>query len=561
MRRVQLLCSVLVMAFGAVAPNLCTASPNLQVEGRWKLVLLIYGEDHFATVDLKDEATGTVVASSPQVLPNASIDEVTVDGDKVSFTLKSEVGTSVFKGRAYNDGPFAGMVLGAFNFRDQWYPARLEQTESTEMEPLSAPGDLLKSILELQREADLATRVTKLEEIIRQNSDAPAASRAFAALFQAAGEAGLSEEKVSELAELWLDSARPYGAEWVGQTYMAIVESLPATEDFGQLTLTVAELAEADLGENATAEQRSTIAKRIASAAELVGNTELAATATERVRELEALLDEEYRKSVPPFEPSEFAGRNDDSSRVVLMELFTGAQCPPCVAADVAFDALQESFEPTELVLLQYHLHIPGPDPLTNPDSIARQQYYGSVIRGTPTTLFNGNAQAPGGGGMSNAESKYTQYRQVIEEGLKGEQQATIDLSASLTGETINIAVKAAVENAESPKLRLVLVEDTIQYVGNNDLRFHHQVVRALLGGSEGLALNEGTLEDELTVDLNDVRSDIESYVDEYQQQRSFPGELPSVDLEGLKIVAFVQDDATKEVLHAAVAPLDSANE
>src|SRR5207249_4679173 len=111
-----------------------------------------------------------------------------------------------------------------------------------------------------------------------------------------------------------------------------------------------------------------------------------------RIEKLEALADEEYLKKTPPFKPEKFEGRKGKSDRVVLVELFTGAQCPPCVAADLAFDALTKTYAPTDVVFLQYHLHIPGPDPLTNPDSDARQQFYGDVIEGTPTVLFNGKA-------------------------------------------------------------------------------------------------------------------------------------------------------------------------
>ena len=62
-------------------------------------------------------------------------------------------------------------------------------------------------------------------------------------------------------------------------------------------------------------------------------------------------------------------------------------------------------------MLIQYHLHIPGPDPLTNPDSVARCDYYRGVpegVRGTPTSVFNGKSQAGGGGGMAASENKYT---------------------------------------------------------------------------------------------------------------------------------------------------------
>ena len=35
-----------------------------------------------------------------------------------------------------------------------------------------------------------------------------------------------------------------------------------------------------------------------------------------------------------------------------------------------------EEIGPSELVLIQYHMHIPGPDPLTNTDTEARWKYY-----------------------------------------------------------------------------------------------------------------------------------------------------------------------------------------
>ena len=64
------------------------------------------------------------------------------------------------------------------------------------------------------------------------------------------------------------------------------------------------------------------------------------------------------------------------------MELFTGANCPPCVAADLAFDGLQKAYSDKEVVLLQYHMNIPrGPEALTNADSDARFEYYADNYR------------------------------------------------------------------------------------------------------------------------------------------------------------------------------------
>src|SRR5207247_2202568 len=97
--------------------------------------------------------------------------------------------------------------------------------------------------------------------------------------------------------------------------------------------------------------------------------------------------------------PAAFPGRKGNSERTVLVELFTGVQCPPCVAADLGFDALERAFKPTEAICLEYHIHVPGPDPLSNADTEARAKFYDRAVEGTPTTLFNGKPGAGGGGG------------------------------------------------------------------------------------------------------------------------------------------------------------------
>ena len=245
----------------------------------------------------------------------------------------------------------------------------------------------------------------------------------------------------------------------------------------------------------------------LARAAKLAGKADLAAEAEARAAKLESQLDEEYHKKVPPFHPEGYKGRKDaKADRVVVMELFTGAQCPPCVAADVAFDALLKTYKPTELIGLQYHLHIPGPDPLTNKDTQARQQYYGDEISGTPSTFFNGHSQAGGGGPMQASEQKFQEYRGIIDTQLESAREAQVEVSATRQGDQIEITAQATVtrkpESAEAekgkeeskkpadakhggfkPRLRLALTEESIRYVGSNKLRYHHHVVRDFPGG------------------------------------------------------------------------------
>src|SRR5262249_5682546 len=137
-----------------------------------------------------------------------------------------------------------------------------------------------------------------------------------------------------------------------------------------------------------------------------------------RIDKLEEALDAEFVKNAVPFKPAEFKGRKGDSKRVALVELFTGAYCPPCVAADIAFDAALETYKAKDVIFLQYHTHIPAPDRLTNADTEARLKFYDKAVRGVPTAFLNGTVTPPMGGGKGNGEGSYEKLRGVIDEAL-----------------------------------------------------------------------------------------------------------------------------------------------
>ncbi|MFT3883843.1 MAG: hypothetical protein QM703_29955 [Gemmatales bacterium] len=274
-------------------------------------------------------------------------------------------------------------------------------------------------------------------------------------------------------------------------------------------------------------------------------------------------LDSEYLSTVPPFKPAKFTGRKEsEANQVAVLELFTGAQCPPCVAADVAFDALEKAYDHKDVVLLQYHMHIPGPDPLTNPSSLARWDYYRkhfpNDMRGTPSTLFNGKPNAGGGGGMANAESKFQQFTKLINPILEKTTPVKITGSAGRSGDKIDIRLEVyGAEAEEQLKLRLFLVEETIKYVGGNRLRFHHQVVRAMPGGPEGVVINNKTFKHQVNVDVGSIRGELTKYLDGFAANRSFPNPARPLDLKNLRVIAIVQNDKTAEIVQAAQLEAD----
>ncbi len=574
--------TMMSLGWAAVA---CAQEPAAGLAGTWKLVLLAYGNDEFAIIKV-DQNDGKAVATVPSVqrmvLGNAGAlkaDQVTIKGDSLTILLDGPMGANKFQGTLVEEGPDAGKVLGTFTFRGDVHPARLERTEAQKVADMK-PSPLIQEFFAAAQDRDPKSKAQKLRESIKKHEGSPTNYLFYAELLGTADAAGLGAEEVAGLASAWLKDAAPYGKAWVNEARQKALKALGNSKTYSGLTLELAQQADKELDEGVSLEQKATVVGILARAAKLAGKAELATEAEARAAKLESQLDEEYHKKVPPFRPEAYKGRKDPKAdRVVVMELFTGAQCPPCVAADVAFDALLKAYKPTELVGLQYHLHIPGPDPLTNKDTQARQQYYGDEIRGTPSTFFNGHSQAGGGGPMQASEQKFQQYRGIINSQLDAAREAHIEVSTTRRGDEIKITAQATVtrkpestearnDKAESkktsdaksgsskPRLRLVLTEESIRYVGSNRLRYHHHVVRDFPGGLEGKDLSSGS--GQLTVKLNlaDLRRDIEEYLSSYAKLRTFPTPLPEVSLKDLSVVAFVQDDTDKNILHAVSVPV-----
>jgi hypothetical protein len=419
--------------------------------------------------------------------------------------------------------------------------------------------ELQKQIAEARKAAE--EEVPALyREVVAKHADSPAALDAAMFLIRSAARVKLTADEAANLVTLIKKQAAPYGPRFTQANLVQVAELLVAQKGLEAVALSVAEPLVKGLTDGDRANTQVRILTSYKTALEKTGKTAELPPIEARLNQLEKVLDTEYLATVPPFKPEGYAGRKSkEANQVVVMELFTGAQCPPCVAADVAFDALGKAYKPADLVLIQYHMHIPGPDPMTNPDTIARWDYYREKfpegIRGTPSTVFNGKPEAGGGGAMANAQSKLTQYRGIIDPLLEQKTPIAITGKATIVGDKVQIAV--GLDNVTPAngdlKLRLVLVEESVKYVGSNALRFHHQVVRGMPDGAAGVAVKEKSLQHTATADLAAIRKGLTKYLDEFAATRPFPNPARPLDLKHLKVIAFVQNDATREILQGAM--------
>ncbi|MCL1894610.1 MAG: hypothetical protein FWG02_10355 [Holophagaceae bacterium] len=256
-----------------------------------------------------------------------------------------------------------------------------------------------------------------------------------------------------------------------------------------------------------------------------------------------------------PFHPPPFKAPENWQGKAVLAELFTGSECPPCVAADFAFDGFIESYPTKYLVILEYHLPIPLYDPMMNPTAIKRQSYYGrNVIGGTPTIVINGVHSIPAGGGRGAALGSFNRLKEGIDPLINHVAEVTITAKATLSGDEVKVDCEfsSVIENAD---YNVILVQGMEEFEGGNGIIHHKMVVREMTTISPATSA---------TVSFNIPESEkaTEDHVTEWSKtinQGIFSGsKWPQInfkiDRKDLKAVVFIQHKESKQVLNAFVA-------
>jgi hypothetical protein len=534
--------------------------------GTFKLVGLDpFNEVELFLFDFTEQAgrvRGTVRDSMPFQNPPQVMRVATRNG---VLTVSIEIGNTdaLFRGKPATGGAYTGLLT----VKDVTIPARLEPTKA---ERVARKGrevpPLLKEYAEASEDKDLKSRVAKLRALAAKKPGDPTLRVVYAELLENAEVIGLSEPDARQLARQWIDGASPYGDRYAAEIRTDALKALSGKKPFAPLALALASEAEKDIPADAPPEIRGKVLKALALAARQSGKADVAAQAEQRAAKVEAQLDEKFQEQIRPYlpKPEPSAAKDRKPERVALLELFTGAECPPCVAADLVFDALNETYSPREIASLQYHEHVPGPDPLTSPDSEKRAEYYPD-LSGTPSVYLDGQSVAINGGPggpLQAARMRYNEYRPAVERALAKPAGATIDLKANRDGDTVTITATAEAKpgaggDAAKLRLRLALVEEKVRYQGGNGMRFHHHIVRAMPGGPDGQELRGGRGKAEVTVKLGELRQTLEKYLETSANENgSFPEVPPPIELGKLAVVAFVQDDGDRSVLDAAMVPL-----
>ncbi|MBN2198450.1 MAG: hypothetical protein JW747_01220 [Candidatus Aminicenantes bacterium] len=249
-----------------------------------------------------------------------------------------------------------------------------------------------------------------------------------------------------------------------------------------------------------------------------------------------------------PFTVRPFRTGPEWKGKTVLVEFFTGSECPPCAGADLGLDALLETFESKALTVLAYHVPIPRPDPMQNHASLRRAAAY--AIDSAPSVYFDGAAGPRGGGPAVYGERLYEVYKKEVLRRLNAAPGVKLGLSAALKGD--NVVVSYTLDKIPpDAEFHFALVQEEEKYSGYNGIDRHHRVVKELIT-LEAAPKPSGRL----TINLTAAEAAAVKHVADFERLRriAFPAKLTAIGRRGLRVVFFVQDRISGSILNASTA-------
>ena len=224
--------------------------------------------------------------------------------------------------------------------------------------------------------------------------------------------------------------------------------------------------------------------------------------------------------------------------RVFLIEEGTNASCPPCAAQNPFYESYLSKPHNEELLIpIMWHANFPGRDVMNaaNPTMHNTRISYNG-ISGVPMVRVNGRSPAASGSGYAGAPSDTVGiYNLIASMPQTSPMEITVEQVQTADKISAEVTIKST-EKFESKKLYTAIVEGTHYYANagtNGEKNFAH-VARQMMPSVDGdiITILPGTT----TVSIEPATID------------------PEWNADQLFVIAWIQDDATKEVLQAGTS-------
>ena len=183
------------------------------------------------------------------------------------------------------------------------------------------------------------------------------------------------------------------------------------------------------------------------------------------------------------------------TQRTVLIELFTGASCGPCVNVDGALDQINDDYTRDQIAILVYHRKIPTLDDLETSETVRRHSWYISA-GGASTPNFWVDGKIIQMGGFNTVADGVEWFENAY--GLRKDigSQLSIDLDGLIYGGSKKGDVWVNVTALETPSFTNLILQVAVYnldygpYDGGNHVTQHRMAVRDMLPSDQGTAIN-----------------------------------------------------------------------
>lgn len=227
--------------------------------------------------------------------------------------------------------------------------------------------------------------------------------------------------------------------------------------------------------------------------------------------------------------------------RKCMGEAFSNASCPPCASQNPAYNTLLGS-NTSKVVAIKYQTNWPGVDPMnaqTQSEVASRVTYYS--VSGVPYGRLDGTAYAGASysGALANLDQAEIDARYAVTSPFSMTITPTLSPGFDSVRVTVNLTTPGAFSGT-TMKLHVSLIEKQIDFSsapGTNGETEFHNVFRKSFSGMGGYSINN-------------------SWSAATSTNFNFAVKIPSFIYKHseLAVIAFVQDDATKEVHQAEIA-------
>lgn len=221
--------------------------------------------------------------------------------------------------------------------------------------------------------------------------------------------------------------------------------------------------------------------------------------------------------------------------RTVLAEIFTSTTCGPCASQNPYFDSWLKNYSnKNRVAVIKYHVWWPSPgnDPFywaNTTENSVRTNYYFPGSKYVPHGMINGTAD-----GQSSAGT----WIVLVQNSILSQSQFDIKILGNVD-ETSggNLTIKVTADNNPIPsgdlRLHVAVVESNINYTGPNSDPIHNYVMRKMYPDHNG---------ESFTINPNETKT----FTRVFNWNSSW-------NLSNSEIVAFIQNNDTKEVYQAAI--------